>query len=178
MKYTLTEAEFSGCLDYCWSLTREWLEGSGRCCFVMLNPSTADALKDDPTIRRCVDFARRWGHSALDVVNLFPLRTPSPKVLKASTDLLGHAYRKPGRMLDADEVVCRVAARARTVVVAWGNDGAWLARDRVVLNLLSNLELHALGITAKGQPWHPLYVPAQTQLVRYAGPVAEVSAHA
>src|SRR5438132_5915755 len=84
-------AEFSACGRYRWCLRRSWRHGGdGRTvCFVMLNPSTADALSDDPTVRRCMGFARSWGFSVLSVRNLFALRTPDPVELRRADNPVG-----------------------------------------------------------------------------------------
>jgi hypothetical protein len=128
-------------------------------CFVMLNPSTADAFQDDPTIRRCIGFARAWGYGGLHVVNLYSFRTPSPAYLKK-------APRPNGP--DNDAHLHQAAAAATRVVAAWGNHG-----DRMrVADVLAQLraatgQVMCLGMTRTGAPRHPLYVPAATQLVEY-----------
>lgn len=75
-------AEFSGCGRYRYSLRRRWADGGPPACWIMLNPSTADAEKDAPTIRRCIGFSKAWGHNALVVVNLFALRSTDPTALR------------------------------------------------------------------------------------------------
>jgi hypothetical protein len=165
MKYTRTSAELSPCGKFRFVLSRDWTEGEGRCCFIMLNPSTADAESDDPTIRRCVDFARRSGHSALDVVNLFALRTPHPRELLTAADL--HGPRDQAQRLYNDIWLLATAALARTAVAAWGVHGVMHHRDRVVREMLKEVQLHCLGTTANGQPRHPLYIPAHTPFRKY-----------
>lgn len=127
-------------------------EPSGVCMFVMLNPSTADAMADDPTIRRCTDYARRWGHTRLTVVNLFAFRATRPAWLLQAEDPVGP---------DNDAHIATQAQTAARVVLAWGTGGAAsrLLAERVprVLALLP-WPLHALALTADGQPGHPLYL--------------------
>ena len=117
----------------------------------MLNPSTADAAQDDPTIRRCIGFARAWGFAGVEIVNLFALRSTDPRALRRSCDPCGS---------DNDAHVRVAARRAHLMVLAWGMRGSLLGRDREVLELLSRsrTRLLALGWTRSGQPRHPLYL--------------------
>lgn len=150
-----------GCGRHRYRLSRCWDVSLPAVCFVMLNPSTADAFQDDPTIRRCIGFARAWGYGELQVVNLYSLRTPSPAALKKAALRNGP---------DHDAHLFEAAAAAARVVVAWGNHG-----DRVrVAAVLPRLRAAAgqvlcLGQTKTGAPRHPLYVPAVTQPVDYTG---------
>lgn len=152
-------AELSECGRYRWWLRRSWKHGGdGRVvCFVMLNPSTADAMIDDPTIRRCMGFARRWGYSAVSVRNLFALRATDPKELLTADDPVG------GRR---GNIQLRLAATAHTTVVAWGAKVPF-GRDRVALEMFGNQPLWCLGTTKLGHPRHPLYVRAEQPLVKY-----------
>lgn len=138
---------------YRYRLERYW--GSGPCvAFVMLNPNTADATHDDPTIRRCVGFARRWGFGRLVVVNLFAYRARHPRALRTVRDPVGP---------DADRHLVAAAAEAHRVVAAWGNHGQWRGRDEAALALLG--APLCLGLTNSGAPRHPLYLPADTSPV-------------
>ncbi len=74
-------AKFDPSMNYRYSLAREWNSNAPRIGFVMLNPSTADATSNDPTIRRCINFARFWGYGAIEVVNLFAYRASHPAQL-------------------------------------------------------------------------------------------------
>jgi hypothetical protein len=142
------DACISGCGTYRYALWRCW--GSGpQVLFVMLNPSTADHQHDDPTIRRCIGFAARWGYGAVAVGNLFAFRTPSPRVLKRAACPVGRAN---------DRWLQRLAAESSCVIAAWGNEGTFLGRDAQVRDLLK--PLHALALTRQGQPRHPLYLPS------------------
>src|SRR6185369_17379869 len=82
-------AVISKCGKYRYSLRREWIGGAGTVCFIMLNPSTADASVDDPTIRRCIGFAQRWGYQILEVVNLYAYRATRPRDMFAAADPVG-----------------------------------------------------------------------------------------
>jgi len=126
--------------------------GRGTLLFVMLNPSTASARKDDPTLRRCLGFARRWGFARLEVVNLFAWVASDPRDLKAATEPVG----------PRNNAMIRARARAADrVVCAWGAHGGHLGRDTEVLALLRRVRapLFHLGLTREGHPRHPLYRP-------------------
>ena len=143
-------AAFSACRRYRYALWRRWAHGP-TVLFVMLNPSTADAHNDDPTIRRCIGFARAWGFGSLAVANLFGLRTPSPRVLARSAAPVGARN---------DRWLRKLQDEASLVLAAWGNHGRLRDRATAVRCLLS--DLHTLGLTGAGQPRHPLYVAART----------------
>jgi hypothetical protein len=116
----------------------------------MLNPSTADESADDPTIRRCIGFARGWGYGGLEVVNLFALRATDPRELRRSSDPIG---------LSNDAYLRDAAARAGAMVIAWGAHGVFRSRGAAALELLSpRARLLALGWTNGGEPRHPLYL--------------------
>jgi hypothetical protein len=127
--------------------------------FVMLNPSIADATTDDPTLRRCLAFARTWGFGYLDVCNLFAHRSAHPDVLKAVADPVGPRN---------DRVIAEVAARANRIVVAWGARGSLRDRaERVLSAILTQPPLHCFGRTCAGEPRHPLYLPQTTRIARF-----------
>jgi hypothetical protein len=137
---------------YRYVLGRRWGgEADGRVNFVMLNPSTADGLQDDPTIRRCVGFVKSWGYGELIVTNLFAFRSTDPKRLKRVTD--------PSGPLN-DGVILHNAVSSGVVVCAWGAHGTLYGRDRAVLRLLKGAGVtpHYLKLTAGGCPQHPLYL--------------------
>jgi hypothetical protein len=141
-------ATFDRSSHYRYHLLREWDPGLPGVTFVMLNPSTADAEQDDPTIRRCVGFARSWGYGELDVVNLFAYRATSRRDLFAADDPAGPANRRWLRY---------ALHRGRPAVVAWGNQGLTFAE--VERPSFERPGLTCLGRTARGAPRHPLYVP-------------------
>ena len=128
-------------------------------CFVMLNPSTADAFRDDPTLRRCIGFARAWGFGGLEVVNLYSYRATAPADLKKA--LLPNGP-------DNDAHLHAAATGAARVVAAWGNHGD-PSRVAAVLSLLRAAagQVWCLGQTRTGAPRHPLRLPAATRLVKY-----------
>ena len=117
-------------------------------CFVMLNPSQADALIDDPTIKLCMAFTRAWGYSALSVRNLFAWRATYPRELQLAEDPVG----------PAGDVELAAAKTADLVVAAWGAGGELMGRDQRAFELLAGVPLHCLKVTKHGHPQHPLYV--------------------
>lgn len=136
-------------------LWRIWDGDAPLLGWVMLNPSTADAAVDDPTIRRCVGFARRGGFGGIEVANLFTLRATNPAEL---LEVSPQEAEGPG----ADRAIVDVA-RGRTVVAAWGAIApVFHGRARHVATLLADpnlrCEVVCVGTTASGAPRHPLYV--------------------
>ncbi len=128
--------------------------------FIMLNPSTATATEDDPTIRRCIGYAREWGFGALMVTNLFAYRATDPRDLKRATDPVGP---------ENNAYVRKVAAESQLVVAAWGSHGAYRGRDATVRRLLDaiGVPLMCLTTTKSGHPGHPLYLRADLRPVHY-----------
>ena len=143
-------AVFSSCGRYRYSLTRKFFMGKGTVLFVMLNPSTADAETDDPTIRRCIGFARRWGFQELEVGNLFAWRATDPKELRQAEDPIGP---------ENDRHLMHMSGAADAVIAAWGAHGAYQNRGRQVEGMLEGTVEH-LGLTKQGHPKHPLYLRA------------------
>ena len=149
-------ASFSECRTWRYSLSRE-LAGDGVVAFAGLNPSTADEAHDDPTIRRCIGFAREWGFGRLDVVNLYAFRAGHPPDLWAAHDPVGP---------ENDRVLAQVLDRAGLVIAAWGMHAR---ADRLIelAAVLGGRPLHALGVTKNGAPRHPLYVRADARPTPY-----------
>jgi hypothetical protein len=153
-------ARFSPCGRYRYTLERTWDAVQcpvDRLIFVMLNPSTADADQDDPTIRRCIGFARAWGYSGLVVLNLFALRSTNPALLKHADDPVGPQN---------DQVLAEYFASEARIVVAWGAHGQVNERSkavRLLLNQHHRFNTWCLGRTAAGEPKHPLYLAADTK---------------
>jgi len=143
-KYTVATAEISPCGRYRYRLDRAWVDEKvmrpGTCTFIMLNPSTADGTTDDPTIRRCVGFAKRWSYNHLVVVNLFAFRATDPATLLAASDPEGPDAM--GHIWDA----CVVSG---LIVCAWGEHGAHRDRDRFVLERITH-QVHCLAFTKSG----------------------------
>lgn len=159
-------AVFSDCGRYRYVLTRG-APDAARVLWVMLNPSTADATRDDPTIRRCRGFAREWSCQAIAVVNLFAWRATDPRDLTAAL-ADGHNIVGPD---NARHIAA--AARAETtqrIVVGWGVAHR-RARERgldvhaMLRRARPDIEVECLGMTNDGSPRHPLYVARETQLV-------------
>jgi hypothetical protein len=159
--YMNSGATFSECGSYRYSLFRIWGDPQQRAAFLMLNPSTADETKDDPTIRRCIGFAKAWGLGALDVINIFALRSTDPRALYKHPDPVGLPWN--------DSIILDVARHAEIVVAAWGVHGAYENRGQRVVEMLrgAGVEVQALGVTKGGHPKHPLYLPSNSKLVRY-----------
>ncbi len=157
---TRSSARFSVDRNYRYVLTRKWsvATGGGKVLWIMLNPSTADAVEDDPTIRRVVAFSRSWGFSSAVVANLFAYRATSPKDLHAADDPVGP---------ENDDILRSLASSADRIVVAWGADGKIASRGLIVAAMLEKYELWCLGRTRAGQPRHPLYVKGDTDLERW-----------
>ena len=149
-------ATFDRTRTYRYRLSRTWDTTGPVLAFVMLNPSTADAEVLDPTVRRCVGFARRWGFGSLEVVNLFAFRATDPRDLLRSAAPVGTAN---------DRTILAAASVADRLVVAWGTRGTHLGRATEVVGLLQAGPVRplALGTTTHGHPRHPLYVRADTR---------------
>jgi len=150
------KADFDPSGRYRYRLIRQWSAADARVAFVLLNPSTADAAVDDPTIRRCIQFARAWRFGSLAVVNLFAWRSPDPRALKRTPTPVGP---------DNDQWILRTVAECESVVVAWGNAGRLHKRDADVLSLLrtASCQPHCLGRTLSRAPRHPLYLRRDVQ---------------
>ena len=158
---TKRDATFSACRVYRYWLYREWTGGAGRVAFVLLNPSTADETKDDPTIRRCIGFARAWGYHALDILNLFALRSTHPALLYRHESPVGP---------DNDEFIKTTTYAAAAIVCAWGVHGILRLRGDDVTNMLATKPLKCLGRTSLGMPRHPLYLPSNAKLEDWRRP--------
>ena len=147
-------AELSPCAQYRYQLTRTLATGHGVCVFVMLNPSTADGLQDDPTIRRCLGFVQDWGFQRLVVVNLFAWRATYPKDMLKQVDPVGP---------DGDGWILRACEDADRIVCAWGAQTARKVVERAdqVRRMLieAGFGIEHLGLANAGQPRHPLFLP-------------------
>jgi hypothetical protein len=130
-------------------------------CFIMLNPSTADAEEDDPTIRRCMSFARREQCLSMFVVNLFAFRTPYPKLLIKAADPIGS---------ENDTYTKDICNQSDFVIAAWGSHPFARERAEYVMNMLGDVSLKCLGVTKDGWPRHPLYVSGDTKLEDWGFP--------
>jgi hypothetical protein len=151
-------ASFSADGKYRYKLWRHWGFGAGpdatngTVCFLMLNPSTADHEKNDPTVERCQRRAHAMGYGGLVVTNLFALRSTDPRALKKDADPVGP---------DNDQAILEAASSCQRVICAWGTHGVLHDRGIVVLKMLAlehKRKLLCLGLTSGGHPRHPLYV--------------------
>lgn len=157
------------------------LRSQSRVLFVMLNPSTADATEDDPTIRRCVDYAIRWGFGELGVVNLFAYRTSDPDELVDATDYGGMNIVG----WDNDYHIRHAARFSNLIVAAWGSkvsdDWKW-SRPQEVVKLLRGVclrkKIHCLKTSKSGQPRHPLYLRQTLKPVLWLSPLDTKKAEA
>lgn len=148
-------AALSNSEEYRYTLGRVWDPKGPRVLFVMLNPSTADAEKDDATVRRCIAFAKSWGYGSLEVGNLFAFRARFPKDLRAAQRPIG---------IDNASALQVMQSRAALTILAWGNHGEFHDQGNKVGRELSlRGKVATLGITKRGQPRHPLYAPADLQ---------------
>ena len=175
MDYISKGAQISPCGKYRYALWREWRgthkhenwywtgskDGAGRdygwpksCIFVMLNPSTADAEIDDPTIRRCVGFAKKWQYEKLVVLNLFAYRATDPKQLLA----LDHNDDPVGDRNQTAFNHFANASDAGMIVLAWGAHGKHLGQDEAVRGWIDGKPQYGLGLTKELCPRHPLYL--------------------
>lgn len=154
-RQALKRASFSRCMTYRYSLTRRWSVGS-TLLVVGLNPSTADAQIDDPTVRRCVGFAKSWGFSNLIMANLFAYRSTDPTLLAEVDDPVGPMN---------DRSLKKLVELTDLLLVAWGTRGEMLGRDEQVLSWLPRP--YCLGTTTAGFPRHPLYVRGDAKPVLF-----------
>jgi hypothetical protein len=158
-------AIYSPCGLYRYRLWREWGDGRRTLLWIMLNPSTADHLgNNDPTIERCERRAFAWGFDRVEIVNLFALRSPDPRILRKAPNPIGP---------ENDRAILEAADEARTILCAWGALGALGSRASRVRALLGDRPLSCLALTKSGEPAHPLYLPYALAPVHYS-PGAEV----
>lgn len=160
-------AEFDPTRTYRYRLWRTWDPTAGRVAWVMLNPSTADEVELDPTLRRCRGFTACWGYGGFDVVNLFALRSTDP------TALVDHQQRTGQSPVGErnDGAILRTCRAADLVIAAWGRWGSLFERGEDVGRMLlrNNLDVHILGRTAEGYPQHPLYLRKNLEPVPIGG---------
>ena len=156
-------AIFSPCRRWRYKLWRIWSPNDRRLIVVGLNPSTADENIDDATIRRCIGYARRWEFGGIHMLNLFGYRATKPCDMRTAADPVG-----PGNKNAFDELR---NWQTPFVLCAWGVNGGHKGQDQIVLGWLAAAGVHpqCLGITKKGFPRHPLYVPKDACPVWYSG---------
>jgi hypothetical protein len=152
-------ATFDRTRRYRYRLWRTWDRSGPRLLFIMLNPSTADAEKLDPTVRRCVGFAERWGYGSLEVANLFALRSTDAGALYQVDDPVGP---------ENDRHIEDAVRMSACVIAAWGHHGRLRGRDEQVQELVTrHADLSCLRRTKHGFPGHPLYLPGSLEPIVY-----------
>lgn len=150
MSEILDAPVFSADRAHRYTLPRTIGSGDRTVAFIMLNPSTADETQDDPTIRRCIGFARAWDFDRLIVGNLFAFRATDPREMKSAADPIGP---------DNDRWLLEIVKAADLVVCAWGQHGHYLERAAMVSWMLrKRTPLHAIELAKDTTPKHPLYL--------------------
>ena len=156
MSFIHKNATISDCRKYRYALSRTWDDKKKTVLFIALNPSTADEINDDPTIRRCINYAKKWGYGSILVANLFAYRTTNPEKLRYVKNPVGN---------DNDQHIIKLSKKANLIVAAWGNEGSLFNRDKEVARLIPNLM--CLKVNKSGQPTHPLYQKKDKELIRF-----------
>lgn len=156
-------AKISDCGKFRYILKRQWNNDKPHILFIMLNPSTADAKHDDPTLRRCMNFAAKWGYGGIEVVNLFAFRATLPRELLSAEDAVGP---------ENDDHIREALGDTPDVLCAWGVDGAINDRDKAVLEILKATDpndrlILCLEKTKNGHPKHPLYCAGNLKPIRF-----------
>lgn len=162
-----SEAVYSSCERYRYSLSRVWDDGARRLLYVMLNPSRATEAANDPTIERCERRARQQGYGGFRVCNLFALRETDPGRLRHAKTPLGP---------DNDAQLVEAFDWSDDILCAWGVHGRHMDRDAAVRKLLAGCgkPVFVLGLTLHGHPRHPLYMPYAATLQRWNAETAPV----
>ena len=153
IRQMIGEAKFSDCMKYRYWLSREWLVGHDIVTFVMLNPSTADASKSDPTVTRCIHYAEQWGFRKLFVLNIFAYRSPDPRDLYEgyNPDPVGPENKK---------YFSEILSETQKVICAWGTHGGYRDQQAKAYEWIksSGLQPYAIKMTKDRFPAHPLYL--------------------
>jgi len=154
----LKNALISECGKYRYWLHRSWDDKKKTCMFIMLNPSTADDKQDDPTIRRCINYAKKFGYGSLYVTNLFSYRATKQSDLKKAEDPVGK---------ENDNILLAIAKKADKIIAAWGSTGKLMNRSGIIKNLLNSNGhvIFCLNITKNKEPSHPLYLKKNLELI-------------
>jgi len=151
-----SSATLSDCRTWRYQLRREWDPLGKTVLFIGLNPSTADETRDDPTIRRCIAFAKQWGYGALCMVNLFAFRATNPLELRVAVDPIGP---------ENELYISAAYVQSHIAIAAWGNHGSLKGRAAWATE---KMELYCLGRNKNGSPKHPLYVPGTALPIGYS----------
>ena len=158
-------ALYSDCEKYRYALTRVWDEKGKRALFVMLNPSTATEVQNDPTVERCERRARALGFGGFRVCNIFAYRATDPRDMRAQSDPTGP---------ENQSAILKAAVWADTIICAWGTHGEHLGQGQMIETLLRGQPkpLFHLGLSKAGHPKHPLYIAYAQQLENWAPPLS------
>ena len=156
-------ATYSDCERYRYALTRTWDEQAKRVLFVMLNPSKATEVQNDPTVERCERRARALGFGAFQVTNIFAWRDTDPFKMRKATDPIGP---------ENDAAILAGVAWADQVIAAWGTHGAHLDRGPQMAEILhaTGKPISTLGLSKHGHPKHPLYISYSQQPIIWPAP--------
>jgi len=141
-----SSAIFSDDKVYRYVLTRAWNQAGGRCVFIGLNPSTADEIKNDNTVRLCIGFSKAWGYGAMTMLNAFAFRSVHPEDLYKINDPVGP---------ENDEWILKEIKNASLIIAAWGVHAKYMGRHEQLLSILPDVQ--CIAITKEGYPRHPLY---------------------
>ncbi len=153
-------AEFSPDRKWRYVLWRRWTSAKPMVAFIGLNPSTADEIMNDPTVTRCINYAKDWDYGGMYMLNLFAFRATDPKEMKAANDPIGVAN---------DRTIIEYSNDSFITVCCWGNHGSFMERGHEVSELLNNkTNLFCFGMTRQGEPMHPLYLKRDRQIVEYS----------
>lgn len=147
----VSTAIFSSCKKYRYTLTRIWDSKKPLVMFIGLNPSTADEIRNDPTVARCINFAQAWGYGGMIMTNIFAYRSTNPYAMMSQEDPVG---------LENDAYLVDSSRQASLIMAVWGIHGSLSDRGKQVVKLMkaAGCELHHLGMTKEGYPKHPLYL--------------------
>ncbi len=158
-----TDAVLSDCEKYRYELKRTWDDNKPKVMFIMLNPSTADAEQDDPTIRRCINYAKDWGYGGIYVGNLFAFRATDPKDLLRAEEPIG---------TDNLQYLKSMQAECEITICAWGNGDIvkkLINKHNPDYNPLQqiNNKIYCLELSNTGTPKHPLYLRKDLKPIKY-----------
>jgi len=151
-----SNAIFSPSRKYRYTLFRRWSEGSRIAAFIGLNPSTADETKNDPTVTRCVNYAKRWEYDGVWMLNAFAFRSTNPKLLYVEEDPIGPENDFWIDLITKDK-------NTKIVLCCWGTHGNHLNRGKEIFKRLPKDKATCLNTTKDGHPGHPLYLKSSLQ---------------
>ena len=163
---------FSECRSYRWILKRELEKGEKTVVFIGLNPSEGNTFNNDSTITRIINFGSRWNYKNLYIINLFGLISKSPTQLSKSKDPIG----QNNDLITLTSLLFWQENNNCDLWLGWGDKGQLKGRDTEVIKLIKNISnmssnknnyskpILSLGLTKKGNPRHPLYMPNESFL--------------